>query len=163
HPNNDRCYGPPWSMHILAYMEQTTLDKIVTGAIANADLNEACPWDNIDGTPNRRPDLNIQDTMKRFMRCPSAPQTDIESAGLSCQQLRMGNLAACFGCRSFSHYSPSGNPTAAMRGVFGVISNVTEASRTGSGKGTRIEEIADGSSNTLMLSEVLAWHGVNGS
>jgi prepilin-type processing-associated H-X9-DG protein len=145
-------------MHVLAYMEQTTLDRIVTGAIAAEDLNQACPWDNIDGTPNRRPDLNIQDTMGRFMRCPSAPQSTVEYNGLSLQNLRKGNYAACFGGDSFIHSTPSGNPNSQMLGVFGVVSEVTKASRKGEGKGTKITAITDGTSNTVMLSEVLAWH-----
>jgi prepilin-type processing-associated H-X9-DG protein len=163
HPGNDRCYGPPWSMHILAYMEQTTLDNIVTGAIASADLNEACPWDNIDGTPFRRPDLNIQDTMKKFMRCPSALQSDVEFKDLSLQNLRKGNYAGCFGGDSFIHATPVGNPNPSMKGVFAVVSDVTKQSRTGAGKGARVADILDGTSNTLMFSEVLAFHDATGT
>src|SRR2546430_1307962 len=53
------------------------------------------------------------------------------------------------------------NPNSAMRGVFGVVNDVTKRSRTGVGKGTRITEILDGSGNTLMLSEVRAWHQIH--
>jgi prepilin-type N-terminal cleavage/methylation domain-containing protein/prepilin-type processing-associated H-X9-DG protein len=162
HPGNPRCYGPPWSLHVLAYMEQTTLDNIVTRETTTTgreDYNEACPWDNLDGDGVGRVNQTIQMTMRRFMRCPSAPQSDgVFSGTLSLERLHKGNYAACFGGDSFIHATPSGNPNPRMQGVFGVVSSVTKASRSGSGKGTKMGAITDGTSNTLLLSEVLAWH-----
>src|SRR5262245_19975891 len=164
HSGNDRCYGPPWSMHVLAYMEQTNCDAIMNGALGKEDLNEACPWDNIDGTPFRRPDLNIQDSMTVFMRCPSQAGTDVEFEGLSLQNLRKGNYAGCFGGDSFIHAVPdTTNPDPSKAGVFTVVSSVTKLNRTGTGKGIRITAITDGTSNTLIFSELLHWDVPTGS
>ncbi|MCI0465109.1 MAG: DUF1559 domain-containing protein [Gemmataceae bacterium] len=163
HPGNPRCYGPPWGMHVLAYMEESTMDALITREISvNTsginELNEACPWDNFDSTTvgaGVRPPVQI--TMAKFMRCPSAPQSDGVFASLNLENLRKGNYAACFGGDSFIHAIPIGNPNSRMQGVFGVINSVTKLARTGSGKGTRMGEITDGTSNTLLISEVLAW------
>jgi prepilin-type N-terminal cleavage/methylation domain-containing protein/prepilin-type processing-associated H-X9-DG protein len=166
HPGNPRCYGPPWSLHVLAYMEETALERIVTRELTpgTSEWNEACPWDNIDGTgPANRPNSDIQNTMKKFMRCPSAEQSDIEFSNLySMENLRKGNYAACFGGDSFIHSLPAApNPNLNLRGAFGVVTDVTKQSRTGAGKGTRVADITDGSANTLMFSEVLAWHQIH--
>jgi prepilin-type N-terminal cleavage/methylation domain-containing protein/prepilin-type processing-associated H-X9-DG protein len=164
HPGNDKCYGPPWSMHMLAYMEQTALDRIWTGAIQVEDLNEACPWDNIDGTPDRRPDLDLQSPMQKFMTCPSAPQSQVEFAGISLQNLRKGNYAACWGADSFVHGTPdASNPNQSLGGVFTVVSSVSKSDRFGSGKGVRIVNVLDGTSNTIMFSEVLGYHEPTGT
>ena len=56
-------------MHVNPYMEeQAAGDRMVTGlsrlttSTQNGDLDEGCPWDNLDGLPvdlgNRRPDLD---------------------------------------------------------------------------------------------------------
>jgi prepilin-type N-terminal cleavage/methylation domain-containing protein/prepilin-type processing-associated H-X9-DG protein len=173
-PGNTAVYGPPWSMHIFAQMEQTTLANIVTGAIAGTDLDQACPWDNIDGVPERRPDLDIQDPMRVYMRCPSADNNDVMfTSQLSLQNLRKGNYAANFGGDSFIHAVPPGfsgtnaNPDPKMQGAFGVVPNIkvkdvtgawSYSERFGSGKGVKLaNDFGDGTSNTLLLSEVLAY------
>jgi prepilin-type N-terminal cleavage/methylation domain-containing protein/prepilin-type processing-associated H-X9-DG protein len=162
HPSNDRCYGPPWSMHILAVMEQTTLERIVQGAVANADLNEACPWDNIDGVPERRPDLAVQGPMRGFMRCPSSDHNDVMYNDFSLQTLFKGNYAANFGGDSFIHATPADvNPNLNLRGAFGVVKEVSKfpvGQRFGLGKGSKITDFADGTSNTLLFSEVLPYN-----
>jgi prepilin-type N-terminal cleavage/methylation domain-containing protein/prepilin-type processing-associated H-X9-DG protein len=170
HPNNDRCYGPPWSMHILAMIEQTTLEKIVQGAVADADKFESDPWDNIDGVPERRPDLNVQGPMRVFMRCPSSDHNEVMYADFSLQNLLKGNYAANFGGDSFIHALPQSvppgmepNPNPALRGAFGVVTEVSKfpvGSRFGSGKGSKITDFQDGTSNTLLFSEVLPYNDV---
>jgi prepilin-type N-terminal cleavage/methylation domain-containing protein/prepilin-type processing-associated H-X9-DG protein len=158
HANNDRCYGPPWSMHILAVMEQTTLERIVTDAVATADQLESCPWDNIDGVPERRPDLNVQGPMRTFMRCPSSDHNEVMYADFSLQNLLKGNYAANFGGDSFIHATPLDiNPNPNLRGPFTVVKEVRKfpvGERFGLGKGAKITDIADGTSNTLLFSEV---------
>src|SRR5439155_5020280 len=47
-----RCYGPPWSMHLFAFMEQTVLANLLVTAESDKsgeDYEQACPWDNFDG------------------------------------------------------------------------------------------------------------------
>ncbi len=54
-------------MHVNAYMEQNTLAQRVDQGVASGDLDEACPWDNLDGLPWRRPDIDTQSFARTFM------------------------------------------------------------------------------------------------
>jgi prepilin-type N-terminal cleavage/methylation domain-containing protein/prepilin-type processing-associated H-X9-DG protein len=154
-------YGPSWVMHIYSYMEQTTLDaRIQQGMNEPAELTEACPWDNLDGTPWRRPDIDTQSFIRKAMSCPSAEQSDVTYSDLSIEHLFKANYVASFGGRFMrdSLRSP-------FAGVFGPVTNVVKypySERFGIGKGTRITAIRDGTSNTVMLSEVLANHTADG-
>jgi prepilin-type N-terminal cleavage/methylation domain-containing protein/prepilin-type processing-associated H-X9-DG protein len=160
-----RCYGPSWSMHVNAYMEQTTLDERINAGISSAsgDLDEACPWDNLDGLPWRRPDIDTQTFAIKFMQCPSAEQTEVLYNDLSIENLRKANYVACWGGGTMRDGTPRGNTR--LSGVFRTVTNVVKypyGERMGVGKGTKIVAITDGTSNTVMLSEVLANHRPDG-
>ncbi len=156
-------YGPSWPMHINAYIEEKALsDRIelgLSGGGSNSDLDESCPWDNLDGTPTRRPDLDTQTFARKFMACPSAEQSELEYNDLSIENLRKSNYAACFGAQYMRDATNRGDST--KRGVFGAVENVVKypyGNRMGIGKGTRMGKLTDGTSNTIMISEVLANH-----
>ena len=156
-----RAYGPTWVMYVYSYMEQTTLeDRIQQGINEPAELNEACPWDNLDGTPWRRPDIDTQSFIRKAMSCPSAQQSDVTYSDLSIEHLFKANYVASFGGGFMrdSLRSP-------LAGVFGPVTNVVKypyQERFGIGKGTRMTAIVDGTSNTVMLSELLANHTADG-
>ena len=76
-------YGPSWVMHVNAYMEQSTLAKHIDTGMAANDIDEACPWDNLDGTQIRRPDIDTQTFARKFMSCPSSPTTELLYSDLS--------------------------------------------------------------------------------
>ncbi len=158
-----RCYGPPWVMHIYAYMEETALDQRIAMGVASGDLEEACPWDNLDGLPQRRPDIDSQSFIGKFMKCPSAQQTEVHYNDQSLENLLKGNYAACLGGGVMADATPVGNQTRA--GVFQVVTNVkkySDGERFGTGKGMKISNVSDGASNTVMLSEVLGYHQPDG-
>jgi prepilin-type N-terminal cleavage/methylation domain-containing protein len=160
-----RCYGPPWSMHVNAYMEETTLAQRVNDGVASAsgDLDESTPWDNLDGLPWRRPDIDTQTFTRKFMSCPSAEQSDVMYSDLSIENNLKANYVASFGGGTMRDATPRGNTR--LSGIFGAVTNVVKypyGERMGVGKGTRIVAITDGASNTVMLSEILANHKVDG-
>jgi prepilin-type N-terminal cleavage/methylation domain-containing protein/prepilin-type processing-associated H-X9-DG protein len=160
-----RCYGPSWSMHVNSYMEEITLDARVTAGVASAsgDLDESAPWDNLDGLPWRRPDIDTQTYTRKFMSCPSAEQSDVMYSDLSIENNLKGNYVACFGGGTMRDATPRGNTR--LAGIFGVVTNVKKypyGERMGVGKGTKIVQITDGASNTVMMSELLANHQPDG-
>jgi prepilin-type N-terminal cleavage/methylation domain-containing protein len=161
-----RAYGPSWPYHILATMEQMALDARIPAAAA-ADGGggaEANPPDNWDGVPNRRPDLDFQTTLAlRIMRCPSSPHDEnVWFEGLSLQNLRKANYVGCWGGGNFGSSAQFGGGTTG--GVFGLarIKKWPVLERLGSGRGTTIVGIGDGTSNTVMFSELLPYTTATG-
>ena len=158
--SQSRVYGPSWVMHVYAYMEQTTLDARIQQGVMVDDLDESCPWDNLDGLPWRRPDIDTQTFIRKAMSCPSAPQSDVMYSSYSIENNLKANYVACFGGRFMrdSLRSP-------FAGVFQPVTGVVKypyGERMGIGKGTKITAITDGTSNTVMLSEILANHTPDG-
>jgi len=169
-PDLYRCYGPSWVFHVLAEMEHTTLAARFPLLLQN-DVTEANPQDNFDGIPERRPDLDYQSSMLRDWRCPSASNNRTMFNDIGMENLLKGNYAANFGGDTFQHALPASgpnpavptnfNPNPRMLGAFGVVSMLTKlpaGALFGLSKGTRISDFQDGTSNTLLLSEVLAWN-----
>lgn len=170
-PGGNAMYGPSWPFHILAEMEQSPLASLIItnldGGTSNSDMIESNPADNLDGTPTRRPDIAFQLWMKRMMTCPSSTHSpDVEFARYSLENLRKSNYAACWTGRYAADSTPSGNSQYA--GIFGAVqvSKWPATGRFGSGKGTSLGQVPDGTSNTVMLSEMLPtntttdWRGV---
>ncbi len=150
-------YGPSWVMHVNAYMEQSTLAQRIDAGVASNDLDEACPWDNLDGTPIRRPDIDTQTFARSFMSCPSGVPTDVQYNDLSLENLHKSNYVACFGSQFMRDASRRGDPS--KRGAFGAVENVIKypyGNRFGIGKGAKFANFVDGSSNSVLLSEVLS-------
>lgn len=173
------CYGPPWVMHIYSQMEEEALAQRVMMAIQTADLVEACPWDNLDGTPQRRPDIDTQTFIGKFMRCPSAIQSEVEFASNSIENNRKTNYSGSFGGRWHGDGTVNAGANvsgldARFAGIFQTVRGdlnldpvtllpTSTSGRMGTGRGTRIVAIQDGASNTVMISEVIGWHQPTGT
>ena len=160
-PGEARCYGPSWPFHILAEMEQQQLAQILPSRLSDptvtTDIYEANPADNLDGTPIRRPERDFQSTLaNRIMLCPSSGHNpDVHTNFLAVENLMKGNYVGCWGSTWGPAASYGGtSPTAGIFNLAQVVKFPT-GSRIGQGKGTRIEHINDGASNTVMFSEVL--------
>jgi prepilin-type N-terminal cleavage/methylation domain-containing protein/prepilin-type processing-associated H-X9-DG protein len=157
-----RCYGPSWPFHILAYMEQKAVADILPSRLSDpaftSDVYEANPSDNLDGQPFRRPDRDFQTTLsKRVMLCPSSPHNpDVHFNHNSLENLMKGNYVGCFGGGNYQASASYGGGSLAS-GVFNLAQVVKfpTGQRIGDGKGTRLVAILDGTSNTVMFSEVL--------
>jgi prepilin-type processing-associated H-X9-DG protein len=156
------CYGMAWTMQLHAYIEQGALDNLMRLSLANdqEDYAQANPPDNLDGG---RTNYGSQgSTITKLWRCPSAGTTDIIYSSFSVEGVRKGNYAANFGAGYFQDAAPSSN----LVGAFGIVSINKYPSQARFGQGTRIAEFLDGTSNTTLISEVLAtntsgdWRGV---
>ena len=80
-----RIFGPGWTFHILAEMEQAPLASILSSRLSDptvsTDIYEANPSDNLDGQPFRRPERDFQTTLaRRMMSCPVIEKTDVMHA-----------------------------------------------------------------------------------
>jgi prepilin-type N-terminal cleavage/methylation domain-containing protein/prepilin-type processing-associated H-X9-DG protein len=161
-PIRGEVFGPAWVMHVYSSMEQSTLEARVNQGVAADDINESCPWDNLDGLPQRRPDIDTQSFIRKAMSCPSATQSDVHYNAFSTENLYKANYVACFG----GGFARDTRRSSQLAGVFGPVTDIKKfpyGDRFGVGKGTRITAITDGTSNTCMLSEVLANHLVDSS
>jgi prepilin-type processing-associated H-X9-DG protein len=156
-----RCYGPSWPFHILAEMEQQQLANILPSRLSDpavtTDVYEANPADNLDGTPYRRPERDFQSTLAtRIMKCPSSGHNfDVHTNNYALENLQKGNYVGCWGSTWGQAATYGGSHQTS--GVFNLAQVVKfpTGQRIGQGKGTRLEAISDGSSNTIMFSEVL--------
>src|SRR5262249_40689858 len=136
----------------------TLLITDLQGGTSNSDIQEANPADNMDGVPTRRPDIQFQLWMRNMMLCPSSEDLDVEFSRYSLENLRKSNYAACWTGRYAADIAvgkTNGNPLYA--GVFGPVKTTKwpGTARIASGQGTKITDIADGTSNTVLISEVL--------
>lgn len=163
--NSAMCYGPGWTLQLYAYTEQMGFDSFMQEALNNfpEDYVQANPPDNWD---DKRSFIgSMGGRINTLWRCPSASTSDVffadQAVGL--ESIRKGNYAACFGGNTFICALPSDsnppNPEPNMRGTFGVvrIKKYPVGERLALGKATKISDIADGTSNTLAISEVLTW------
>jgi prepilin-type N-terminal cleavage/methylation domain-containing protein/prepilin-type processing-associated H-X9-DG protein len=173
---SSECQGPVWTLNILAELEETTLAQYVRDAMDNCsnvadDLEHAAP--NGEAVGDRDP-RNVSRFTPGVFICPSAePMT----AGNRINTFdhddftSKGNYVACWGSDHYLGFNPA-QPIPpeieAKRGAFGIVmvdgwEGRTAAPRShgkwkmGTGQGTKFSQIIDGSSNTLLLSEVLGF------
>jgi len=161
-----RCYGLPWPLHILSMMEQNAIETMIAGNSAtsggtyNVDAafaEESNVADNFDGLPWRRPEVMMQYHMiPKIFTCPSSGHNpDVTLSDFALENLMKGNYVGCFGGNTFGSAAQYGGSSTA--GVFGLV-NVKKwpvGDRYGIGKGSSIVSITDGTSNTVMYSELL--------
>ena len=158
--NNGRMYGPSWTYHILAQMEQQAVADLVPNSLA-LDGYEANPQDNMDGISTRGASRGmIQEPLAhKLMLCPSSGHNpDVHYEGVSLQNLLKGNYVGCWGGDTWGNSAAFGGGAPAS-GVFNLVQvrKWPYEARLGTGQGTRIVGITDGASNTIMLSELLPY------
>ncbi len=146
------CVGPGWTLHLYAEMENQPMANLVRQAVTyTQELNECNAPDNWEHTAAGAHGRIIA----KNWRCPSSNTLDILFRNWSLEGIRKGNYAANFGSNNYMSFS-----IGTEAGAFGVVTAMEKypiEMRSGLGKGTRIADIPDGTSNTLLLSEVLTW------
>ncbi|MGD9645600.1 MAG: DUF1559 domain-containing protein [Pirellulales bacterium] len=156
------CQGPNWLANIMPQIDQSAMYSKLMGCLDN----EASACDDCDRDKEGKPWREFGILSLPFLKCPSASETDQLLDNWKLEHLAKGNYAANFGSDTFmSFQSPS------KAGAFGVIvprgtENVVQRLnhktmfgrwKAGWGQGVRFRDVRDGTSNTLCLSEVLAY------
>ena len=176
------CKGPVWSLQILAEMEENFLAGLVTDAIEIA-TNAADDFEHygedagLCGPVTSGPDCayNIGTTTPPGYQCPSADLMlqPVNTYGFEPWNSK-GNYAACWGNDGYLDFDPRFEvppEIKARRGAFHIVmlsgwmtrSIQADAAKNrgswklGLGTGTRIADITDGSSHTLMVGEVIGY------
>jgi len=177
------CYGPNWAVQLLGFLEQTPLATMASSALTNfpEDSYEANPPDNWD--LKRKDYGSLGARVMALWLCPSAGTdttiyyNDLDDTGtynsggssgpyvsgsMALGHLSKGNYVACFGGNTMLnavHVESTNpvNPKPELAGAFGLvrIRKYPIGERLGRGNSTAM--ITDGTSNTVLLSEVLTW------
>jgi prepilin-type N-terminal cleavage/methylation domain-containing protein len=162
------CQGPNWMANILNEIEERTVGDALKNCMANlvptdpTELNfSACD----DCTHPENGAVGV--ITLPWMMCPSADvMTQLVSNNrVRLESLAKGNYAGNFGADTYLSFQ-----TPARAGVFGVVDLGTKLTvvddpgcpglgltRMGYGRGTKIKDIVDGTSHTVMVSEVLSF------
>ncbi len=165
--------GAPWNALIYAELEQTTLAGLI-GSRAQQFMTEGgAAWARFPATGELSSNPgdwwewtecagigshsgNAGWSLQKTWFCPSATRAEVGMSNYNQENLRKANVVACFGGAQFGP-SAGGGPGAGIFGITRFTKNATtsiqETIRPGTG--TKIEHITDGSSNTVMLSELL--------
>ena len=151
-----QCVGPSWVLHIYAEMENTPMANLVQQATNNPEEYQQCNapdnWEHGDHGAHGR-------IIPKIWRCPSAGTEDVFFGNWNLEGLRKGNYAANFGSDTFMSFVDG-----TKAGAFGVVIQMEKwpiSERAATGKGTRIGDMTDGTSNTLLLSEILTYDRPN--
>jgi prepilin-type N-terminal cleavage/methylation domain-containing protein len=140
-PNNTTGYGPNWIILVMPYIEQSAAYNQQSASI-NSWLS------NVNTNHNWR---NLRSLTFNYVQCPSDPRTSTPYSGAGGNWAR-GNYAANQGpTGSSARDGGSTSPQYGLsgRGPFWITTRMPHRCMT-------IQGISDGSSNTIMIGEVLA-------
>jgi prepilin-type N-terminal cleavage/methylation domain-containing protein/prepilin-type processing-associated H-X9-DG protein len=153
-----RCLGPGWTLHVYAEMEQTSLAQSMSAAyLTPDDIDEANPPDNWEHVGVGR--HGATGRINKMWRCPSAGTTNIEFAAWTLENLGKGNYVGNFGSNTYLSFQ-----NALTAGAFDVVTSIKKyppQARSGVGLGVKLTAVSDGTSSTVMISEILTWDGVD--
>jgi prepilin-type N-terminal cleavage/methylation domain-containing protein len=170
------CYGPNWALQLFSFVEQGSLAALVKTTLSDPNQTDrANPADTWDMQKKAgRQSRTFHESVSATMRCPSSDidptvtfnDDDDGSAGTGLGHLSRGNYAVCFGGNTMINAVPLEssnpvNPNPEWSGMFGMVRINKNPIGARLGKGKKLAQVSDGTSNTLMLSEVLTWNEVN--
>ena len=167
------CYGPNWALQLFAYLEAGGLADLAARALDQAEADRANPPDTWD---MQRPEWRaFHEGVIGSFTCPSSGTRGVEvpfndgdegGGGVGLAHLSRGNYAACFGAGTMANafsFESGGfeNLHPGYVGMFRMELIPKWPTRARLGAGVRIKEVLDGTSKTLLLSEVLTWNATN--
>jgi prepilin-type N-terminal cleavage/methylation domain-containing protein/prepilin-type processing-associated H-X9-DG protein len=171
------CYGPNWALQLFSYIEEGSLadlsDRALNDPVEQVRANPPDTWDmQGKGTRLWRP---LHDSISATMLCPSSgtlgslvPYNDDDDGtqGTGLGHISKANYVACFGGNTMMNAVPAEstnprNPEPRYAGIFGMVRISKNPVGGRLGRGTRVGQVADGMSKTVLLSEVLTWNESN--
>lgn len=147
------CFGPSWTLNLLGFVEQNSV-ALQAASLPyqqgeTSDIGEANPPDNWEHSGNGGLGSYVPGNV---WLCPSAERVSTLYNDWSLENLAKANYVANFGADNFMSFQ-----TTAKAGPFGVpkVPRDPALARWGHGLGVKIRAITDGTSNTMLLSEIL--------
>jgi len=147
------CFGPAWTLNLLGFVEQSAVFaqalSLPYGQGETSDISEANPPDNWEHSGNGGLGSFVPGNV---WLCPSAERVSALYADFSLENLAKANYVANFGSDTYMSFQVT-----AKAGPFGVspVPQTPAPARWGYGKGVKLRAITDGTSNTMLLSEIL--------
>jgi hypothetical protein len=171
-----QCYGPNWALQLFSFIEEGSLAELARQALEDPSeqmrANPPDTWDMQD--KGSRTWRQFHEAVSGTLRCPSSrietsiPYNDDDdgTSGMALAHLSKGNYAACFGGNTMLNAVPPDstnpvNPDPQYAGMFGMVTIRKYPVGARLGKGFSVAKITDGTSNTVMLSEILTWNDTN--
>jgi len=171
-------------------MEQGPLSDLAKQALNDpAIADRANPFDTWDMQSKRENWRTFHEATSTTLICPSSGTSpaglvpyndgDDDSSGMMLGHLSKGNYVACFGSHTMAYAAFNNRPEYQVppppegrvggqivtlgnpKGMFGMEKIRKEPVSRRTGKGIRLSKVLDGTSNTVMLSEVLTWNDTN--
>jgi prepilin-type N-terminal cleavage/methylation domain-containing protein/prepilin-type processing-associated H-X9-DG protein len=163
--NAASCAGPNWAVQILPNMDAKIYYDSVMTCLDNK--NNGCSDCATAGTgANGVPWIAVGPIVPNSYVCPSAGDTPAafaaSSAGFASSALAKGNYGVCWGKGTWQVTTTGFTGTNGGMFDVAVLPTTTMGrSKAGYAKGIRIEDALDGSSNTMMASELLGVNSAN--
>ena len=166
------CQGPVWTLNILAELEETVLSDFLSECMEAESVSMvADDLEHCESGGDSGPRNFVRFTPPSVYLCPSADEMTIriDTFNHDCCTSK-GNYVGCWGSDGYLGYDPGlALPSGinSKRGAFTMnmirgwqdplASRTMGKSRLGLGQGTKFAQISDGTSSTLMVSEVLGF------
>jgi prepilin-type N-terminal cleavage/methylation domain-containing protein/prepilin-type processing-associated H-X9-DG protein len=174
-----KCYGPNWALQLFGFLEETTLADFMKKALTEfpEDIDEANPADNWDMKKAREKYGGIGGRVTATWVCPSSGLTSAnnlyndhdETGDIAFGHLTKANYVACFGGFEMLDAIPpdsvfppktvNSNTKRDMAGIFTMVHIHKNPPAGRLGRGSRVAQVTDGMSKTVLISELLTWDG----
>jgi prepilin-type N-terminal cleavage/methylation domain-containing protein len=160
--NASNCNGPNWALNIVAQLEQTPLEVglqlCVNGdpsssstAAGDPYVADGCEWRTTGSSGNGS---RVGAWTPPVFKCPSDRECKAQFANWALENLSKGNYAGNFGSNTILSFQVPETAGAFDLAIIKGYGSTNRGVIFGRGSGTVFRDVMDGTSNTVMLSEL---------